>query len=99
VLDIKADNIMVDYHHDNGKMVLEKVQLADLDNAAYLPNGRYIKGTVVGNENWRSPEAFFKSKISKPTDIFPFGIVVSSSTQIMLLGTDSYSASMLFLVV
>lgn len=74
-LDIKPDNIMVDYHHDEEKMVLENVQLTDLDNAAYLPNGRYIKGMVAGNENWRSPEAFFKSKISKPTDMFSFGIV------------------------
>ncbi|KAF1921810.1 kinase domain-containing protein [Ampelomyces quisqualis] len=74
-LDIKADNIMVDYHHDKDEMVLEKVQLTDLDNAAYLPYGRYIKGMAAGNENWRSPEAFFKSKISKPADMFSFGIV------------------------
>ncbi|KAF1842332.1 kinase-like protein [Cucurbitaria berberidis CBS 394.84] len=74
-LDIKADNIMVDYHHDKEKMIVEKVQLTDLDNAAYLPNSRYIKGMLAGNENWRSPEAFFKSKISKPADMFSFGIV------------------------
>lgn len=69
---------MVDYHQDNEKMVLDKVQLTDLDNAAHLPNGRYIKGMLIGNENWRSPEAFFKSKISKPADMFSFGIVVST---------------------
>jgi serine/threonine protein kinase len=71
---------MVDYHRDDEKMVLEKVQLTDLDNAAYLPNGRYIKDMMAGNENWRSPEAFFKGKISKPADMFSFGIVVSAST-------------------
>jgi hypothetical protein len=67
---------MVDYHHDEEELVLEKVQLTDLENAAYLPNGRYIKGMIAGNENWRSPEAFFKSKLGKPADVFSFGIVV-----------------------
>jgi serine/threonine protein kinase len=79
ILDIKADNIMVDYHYNQGEMVLGKVQITDLDNAAYLPHGRYIKGMRAGNENWRSPEAFFKSKISKPADMFCFGIVVGVS--------------------
>ncbi len=61
--------------------MLEKIQLTDLDNAVYLPNGRYIKGIAAGNENWRSPEAFFRGKVSKPTDIFSFGIVVSAHVQ------------------
>jgi serine/threonine protein kinase len=90
---------MVDYHRDESKMVLEKVQLTDLDNAAYLPNGRYIKGMLAGNENWRSPEAFFKSKISKPADMFSFGIVVGTSTQTGILATNILSAFMPFLVV
>jgi hypothetical protein len=90
---------MVDYHHDEEKMVLENVQLTDLDNAAYLPNGRYIKGMIAGNENWPSPEAFFKSKISKPADMFSFGIVVSASTQISILDANVLSVFMPFLVV
>lgn len=89
---------MVDYHYDEEEMVLEKVQLTDLDNAAYLPYDRYIKGMVAGNENWRSPEAFFKSKLSKPADMFSFGIVVSASTHISILFTNPFSVSMLFLV-
>jgi serine/threonine protein kinase len=71
---------MADYHFEQGQMILDKVQLTDLDNAAHLPNGRYIKNTTVGNENWRSPEAFFRGKITKQTDIFSFGIVVRAST-------------------
>lgn len=90
---------MVDYHHDEGKMIVEKVQLTDLDNAAYLPNGRYIKGMIAGNENWRSPEAFFKSKISKPADMFSFGIVVSASTQTSTPTTNAASVFMPSLVV
>jgi serine/threonine protein kinase len=66
-------------------MVLEKVQLTDLDKTAYLPNGKYIRGMIVGNENWQSPEAFFKSKISKPSGMYSFGIVVNASTHILIL--------------
>ncbi|KAL6158224.1 hypothetical protein ACJQWK_07989 [Exserohilum turcicum] len=74
-LDIKADNIMVDYHEDKKEVVINTVRLTDLDNAAYLPNGRYIQGMLAGNANWRSPEAFLKSKLNKPTDMFSFGVV------------------------
>lgn len=68
---------MVDYHFDGNEMVLDRVQLTDFDNAAYLPKCKYVKG-LVGNENWRSPEALFKSKAGKPTDVYSFGIVVGS---------------------
>jgi serine/threonine protein kinase len=78
---------------------LKKVQITDVDNAAYLPKGRYIKGMLAGNENWRSPEAFFKSKISKPADVFSFGIVVCVSTQILILTPNALSVSMPFSVV
>jgi hypothetical protein len=71
---------MVDYHHNEGNMVVGKVQLTDLDNAAYLPNGRYVKGMIAGNENWRSPEAFFKGEIRKSADVFSFGISSPSHT-------------------
>jgi hypothetical protein len=89
---------LIDYHHDQENMVLDKVQLSDLDNAAYLPNGRYIKGMMAGNENWRSPEAFFKSKLSKPADMFSFGIVVSAYTQNPRSSDNTLSVFMLFLV-
>lgn len=83
---MRAENILVDFHDDdNGKIVLEKVQITDLDDAAHLRNGKFIEGVKAGNENWRSPEAFFKSKLSKPTDMFSFGIVVSATTLISIL--------------
>jgi serine/threonine protein kinase len=56
------------------------VQLADLENAAYLPPGRCIKGMLAGNEDWRSPEAHFKGELNKPADVFSFGAVVSLLT-------------------
>jgi serine/threonine protein kinase len=89
---------MVDYHHNEEEMVLEKVQLTDLDNAAYLPHSRYIKGIVAGNKNWRSPEAFFKSKLSKPADIFSFGIIVNAGIHVIILFINPSSVSMPFLV-
>ncbi len=60
--------------------IVEDVQITDLENAAYLPKGRCIKGLLAGNDNWRSPEAHFKGELNKPTDMFSFGIVVSAST-------------------
>ncbi|KAL3469721.1 kinase-like domain-containing protein [Aspergillus californicus] len=64
-----------DQHIVHLDMVVERVQLIDLENVAYLPPGRWIKGMLAGNDNWRSPEAHFKGKLNKPTDIFSFGLV------------------------
>ena len=55
---------------------IETVGLADLENAAYLPPGRCIKGMLPGNENWRSPEGHLKGELNKPADVFAFGLVV-----------------------
>ncbi|OAG38212.1 hypothetical protein AYO21_07545 [Fonsecaea monophora] len=80
-LDIKPDNIMVDYYHhhhedeNGGDMTIKHVQLIDLENAAHLPKGRCIKGMPAGNDNWRSPEGHFRGELNKPTDIFSFGAV------------------------
>ncbi|MCJ1399539.1 hypothetical protein MMC11_002741 [Xylographa trunciseda] len=55
--------------------MVEQVQIIDLENAAYQPQGRSIKGMLAGNDDWRSPEAHLKGKLNKPTDMFSFGIV------------------------
>jgi hypothetical protein len=68
---------MVDCKHGDQGIILEGVQLTDLENAAYLPDGKCVKGLLAGNDNWRSPEAHFKGKLSKPSDVFSFGLVVS----------------------
>lgn len=65
--------------------VIDQVQIADLENAAYLPKGRCIKGMLAGNDNWRSPGGHFKGELNKPTDVYSFGGVVSG------LVTDSGS--------
>lgn len=68
---------MVDCHANaEEEILIERVQVTDLENAAYLPKGRCIKGMLTGNDNWRSPEAHFKGELNKPTDLFSFGVVV-----------------------
>ncbi|KAF2805165.1 serine/threonine protein kinase [Mytilinidion resinicola] len=73
--DVKPDNIMVNYHQEGQDIRIESVQIIDLENAAYLPKGRCIKGMLPGNENWRSPEGHLKGELNKPTDMFSFGAV------------------------
>lgn len=76
-LDVKPDNVMVDVHGSGSEVVVERAQLTDLENAAYLPKGRCIKGMLPGNDNWRSPEGHLRGELNKPTDIFSFGAMVS----------------------
>lgn len=71
---------MVNLCRNGQDTIVEQVQLTDLENAAYLPKGRCIKGMLAGNDNWRSPEAHFKAELNTPTDIFSFGIVVCAFT-------------------
>ncbi|KAH8668753.1 kinase-like domain-containing protein [Xylariales sp. PMI_506] len=75
-LDIKANNIMVDYHEArDGSLVVDRVQLSDLEDSTYIPPAQALRGLQVGNHWWRSPEAHVKGGINKPTDIFSFAIV------------------------
>ncbi|KAH6652995.1 kinase-like domain-containing protein [Truncatella angustata] len=74
-LDIKANNIMVDYHETDKGVVVDRVQLSDLEDATHIPPAQALRGLQVGNHWWRSPEAHVKGAINKPTDIFSFAIV------------------------
>jgi serine/threonine protein kinase len=74
--DIKPDNIMVNYRNTGQETIVEQVQIIDLENAAYLPKGRCIKGMLAGNDSWRSPEGHFKGELGTPSDIFSFAAVV-----------------------
>ncbi|KAL1857981.1 hypothetical protein Plec18170_003205 [Paecilomyces lecythidis] len=66
---------MLNYRQLREEILIEETRIIDLENAAYLPKGRCIKGMLAGNDSWRSPEAYFKARLNKPTDIFSFGIV------------------------
>lgn len=70
---------MVDCHFNADEEVLiERVQVTDLENAAYIPRGRCIKGMLAGNDLGRSPEAHFRGEINNPTDLFSFSVVVGT---------------------
>ena len=66
------------YEYLKEEAVAEHVQISDLENTAYLPKPRCIKGMLAGNDNWRSPEGHFKGELNKPSDLYSFGLVVSA---------------------
>lgn len=61
------------------------MQLADIEDAAYVDPNSDIVGIQVGNLMWRSPEAHAQGRVNKPSDIFSFGIVVSFRYQSLLI--------------
>jgi hypothetical protein len=72
---------MVNFRGGGTGTIVEQVKIIDLENAAYLPKGRCIKGMLAGNDSWRSPEGHFKGELNKPSDIFSFATVVSISLE------------------
>lgn len=62
---------------DDSEMIIDKVQLADIEDAVHLPSNRRMVGKQVGNYMWRSPEAHAQGPIGKSADMFSFGVVVS----------------------
>ncbi|EFR05123.1 serine/threonine protein kinase [Nannizzia gypsea CBS 118893] len=88
-LDIKPENIMVNYSGTGPETTIEQVRVIDLENAAYLPKGRCIKGMLAGNDNWRSPEAHLKGELNKPSDIFSFAAVcIYAMLRKVIFGAD-----------
>ncbi|OBT80373.1 hypothetical protein VF21_00747 [Pseudogymnoascus sp. 05NY08] len=67
--------MLIDYENSSNGFVIKSVQLADLENAAYVPPGSAIIGSQVGNQLWRSPEAHAQGPVNLSSDIFSFGIV------------------------
>ncbi|KAI5373356.1 hypothetical protein J4E82_008001 [Alternaria postmessia] len=74
-LDVKPDNVLVDCRNVDRDVVVEQVQISDLENAAYLPKPRCIKGMLAGNDDWRCPEGHLKGELNKPSDSYSFGLV------------------------
>ncbi|KAI1744943.1 kinase-like domain-containing protein [Xylaria scruposa] len=74
-LDVKANNIMIDYQETPEGIVVDRVQLSDLEDSTHIPPGQALSGLQVGNQLWRSPEAHVQGAIGKPSDIFSLAIV------------------------
>lgn len=75
--DIKANNILTEWRETGDEIKVELVQVADIEDAAYVPENCAIVGRQVGNWMWRSPEAHASAQVHTPSDIFSFGLVVS----------------------
>lgn len=76
-IDIKPNNILVDYDEStDGQVVVKNVQVSDLEDTVIVPPGKWLRGPLCGNGIWRSPESWCRSRQNQASDIFSFGIVV-----------------------
>lgn len=69
---------MIDWNENHGAIEVERVQLIDLEGSAHLPPNCAARGMQLGSMMWRSPEAHAEGPMEKHSDMFSFGIVVSS---------------------
>ncbi|EEH22249.1 serine/threonine protein kinase [Paracoccidioides brasiliensis Pb03] len=78
-IDVKPDNVMVDYRYDQaGQLAPERVVLGDLDCSLKLKGDKLLRlpdRVKIGNVMWRSPEAQTGQGIGKPSDVFSYGLV------------------------
>ncbi|KAF2803431.1 uncharacterized protein BDZ99DRAFT_526780 [Mytilinidion resinicola] len=65
--DIMANNIMAEWNEKDGEVVVEQVQVADVEDAAYVPDDCVIEGRQIGNYMWRSPEAHASGQVEVAT--------------------------------
>ncbi|RMD39582.1 hypothetical protein DV735_g5538, partial [Chaetothyriales sp. CBS 134920] len=70
-----AANIMLGWDDTDGRPAVRQVQIADMEDAAYIPGNSAVVGRAGGNLMWRSPEAHASSRVQRPSDIFSFGVV------------------------
>lgn len=56
-VDIKPNKIMNEWKEFRGQIAIERVQLTDIEDSAYVGSQQAIFGNQMGNYTWRSPEA------------------------------------------
>ncbi|TQN68173.1 Serine/threonine-protein kinase MST20 [Colletotrichum shisoi] len=60
---IKPDNIMVDCEESaDGSLNVKRVQITDLEDAVLLGPRGNLKGSLSGNDFWRSPESWARGR-------------------------------------
>ena len=76
---MKPDNILVNWTCDEeGKQVVTDVALGDFDIAFKPACGEPLQTPyAIGNVMWRSPEGQTARGVTKASDVFSFGLVVS----------------------
>jgi serine/threonine protein kinase len=79
LVDVKPDNILVDWTGDDeGNKTVTDVSLGDFDIAFKSEGGRPRQTPyAIGNAMWRSPEGQTGRGVTKASDIFSYGLVVS----------------------
>lgn len=76
---MKPDNILVNWTSDSGnRKTVSDVALGDFDIAFKSEAGKARETPyAIGNAMWRSPEGQTGRGVTKASDIFSFGLVVS----------------------
>ncbi|OTA95773.1 hypothetical protein M434DRAFT_393416 [Hypoxylon sp. CO27-5] len=74
--DIKPNNVLIDYEGTDGDVTVKSVQISDLEDAVIVPSWKYLRGPLCGNQLWRSPESWARSRQNQASDVFSFGIVM-----------------------
>jgi serine/threonine protein kinase len=77
--DVKPDNILVDWTtNKQGNPVVTDSALGDFDIAFKLEGGQPLRTRyAIGNAMWRSPEGQTGNGVTKASDVYSFGLVVS----------------------
>lgn len=76
ILDIKPDNILVNYGRDPARF--SDVQVGDCGDTCMVdPEADPLQGHDIGAAIFRSPEAMLNLRWKAPTDIWSFGATVS----------------------
>ncbi|KAM5431697.1 hypothetical protein McanCB56680_006737 [Microsporum canis] len=83
-IDVKPDNVMINYTQDKqGQPLPERVALGDLDCSLKMKGDKLLRlpeGIKLGNVMWRSPEAQTGQGIGKHSDVFSYGLVCLFTT-------------------
>lgn len=94
--DIKPNNILIDYDEStDSDVAVKSVQISDLEGAVIVPPGKYLRGPLCGNQLWRSPESWARSRQNHASDVFSFGIVmiyVMLNKMVFLVNDDQLDA-------
>jgi serine/threonine protein kinase len=90
--DVKPDNILVNWACDKeGNKIVTDVALGDYD-IAFKSKGGEPRQTpyAIGNAMWRSPEGQTGKGVTKASDVFSFGLVVSAPCSLSSVHTKLY---------
>jgi serine/threonine protein kinase len=90
--DVKPDNILVNWTCDReGNKTVTDVALGDFD-IAFNSEGGESRQTpyAIGNVMWRSPEGQTGKGVTKASDMFSFGLVVSETCSKSRIHTKLY---------